>query len=230
MAKKINLSVIVPVYNEAKTIRKVLHALIKVADVAEVVVVDDASSDDSMAEIKKVTHKKLVVAKHVQNRGKGKAIQTGLLRVRGNYVLIQDADLEYDPLDIPSLLEPIKREKTQVVYGSRFLGSRSNMFFWHFVGNKLLNFLVNILYDSILTDLETCYKVMPTDLLKALNLKENDFRIEMEMTCKLLRKRERIIEVPINYVARSYEEGKKITWIDGVYALKTMMLVRLGRL
>jgi dolichol-phosphate hexosyltransferase len=228
MAEKISLSVIVPVYNEEKTVKELLTRLVKIPQVSQVVVVDDFSSDGSVQEIAKVKNSKILLVQHSKNQGKGKAIQTALEKVKGEYVLIQDADMEYDPQDIPLLVEPIKQGKTKVVYGSRFLGSRSNMFFWHFVGNKFLNLVVNILYDSILTDLETCYKVIPAKLMREMELRENDFRIEMEITCKLLKRREHILEVPITYIARGYEEGKKITWVDGFYALWTMTKVKLG--
>jgi hypothetical protein len=144
-------------------------------------------------------------------------------------VLIQDADSEYDPRDIPLLLEPVKRNRADVVYGSRFFGVHTNMFYWHYLGNKFLNWVVNILYNSILSDMETGYKLIPTTLFRELDLRSNDFRIEPEITCKLLKRGVKIIEVPISYVGRTYEEGKKITWRDGFAAISTIISLRFGR-
>lgn len=221
------LSVIVPVFNEEKTVEALLSKLLKIKEVDEVVAVDDNSSDKTPKILKEIKNRKLKILSHKQNQGKGKAIQTGLKAVTGDYVLIQDADLEYDPIEIPKLLSPIEEGKTEVVYGSRFLGPRTNMFFWHYLGNQFLNLVINILYNSILTDMETCYKVMPTKLMKSLNLTTNDFRIEPEITCKLLRQKVRIMEVPITFLARTYDEGKKITWRDGYRALAIIIKVRL---
>jgi len=192
------LSVIVPAYNEAKTIDQVISKLIRYKEVVEVVVVDDASTDDTVKIINRIREKKLKLVKHAKNQGKGAAIKTGLESVTGDYVLIQDADLEYDPEDIEILTQPIKRKRGTVVYGSRFLGPHSNMFFWHMLGNKWLNLLVNVLYDSIVSDMETGYKLIPTQLLRSLKISENDFRIEPEITCKLLKRKITIIEVPIS--------------------------------
>lgn len=228
--KNIRLSVIVPAYNEEKTIKQILTSLLKQKKVYEVIVVDDKSKDKTGKIAKNISSKKLRVISHAKNQGKGKAIQTGLSAVTGNYVLIQDADLEYDPREIPLLLEPIENGRADVVFGSRFFGAHTNMFYWHYVGNKVLNFLVNVLYDTTLSDMETCYKVIPTNIMRSLSLREHDFRIEPEITCKLLRQGVRILEVPITYVGRTYEEGKKITWKDGLKAAKTIILLRLGRM
>jgi hypothetical protein len=149
-----------------------------------------------------------------------------LKKATGEYVLIQDADLEYDPQEIPKLLDPIKHGRAKVVFGSRFFGAHTNMFYWHYLGNKFLNFVVNIMYDTILSDMETCYKLVPRTLMLKLNLKENDFRIEPEISCKLLMQNVKILEVPISYVGRGYEEGKKITWVDGIKALGTIFYIR----
>lgn len=222
------LSVIIPAYNEEKTIGKVLEGLKQVKEVYEIVVVDDCSTDKTGEVVKKSDNPLVKLVRHEKNLGKGKAIQTGLSHVTGNYVLIQDADLEYDPQDIPVLLEPIKRERCEVVYGSRFFGARTSMFYWHYLGNKFLNWVVNILFNSILSDMETGYKLIPTKLFKQLNLKSNDFCIEPEITCKLLKRGVKIVEVPISYVARTYEEGKKITWIDGFSALATILKIKFG--
>ena len=224
----IRLSVLVPAYNEEHTIVRLLRALLKEKDVFEGIVVDDASTDKTFALASSVKNKRIRVIRHTTNQGKGMAIQTALRNVTGNYVLIQDADLEYDPKEIPILLAPIRSGRAKIVYGSRFFGAHTNMFYWHYVGNKLLNFFVNILYDTILSDLETCYKVIPAQLMRDLQLHENDFRIEPEITCKLLRRGERIFEVPITYVGRTYAEGKKITWVDWFLAVQTILKHRVS--
>ncbi|MFH1959612.1 MAG: glycosyltransferase family 2 protein, partial [Patescibacteria group bacterium] len=199
--QKTNLSVIVPVYNEAPTVKKVLDQLIKVKEVKEVIVVNDGSTDDTEKEIKKVINSKKLGVKKIKyfkkpNGGKGSAVRLGLSKVTGDYTLIQDADLEYDPREIPLLLDPLDREGVKVVYGSRFIGSHSNLLFWHRVGNAFLNFLVNLLYNTTLSDMETCYKLLPTDLFRKLNISANAFDMEPEITCKLLRHGHNIFEVP----------------------------------
>jgi hypothetical protein len=226
----IQLSIIVPVYNEEKTIGAVLEKLLALKFVHEIIVVDDGSSDQTASIIKKF------VTKHPQhltfisqtNQGKGAAVRAGINQVTGNYLLIQDADLEYDPQDIPLLLKPVQDGKAQVVYGSRFLGPHTNLLFWHMVGNQFLNFLTNLLYNTTLSDLETCYKLLPVSLVRELQLRENDFRIEPEITCKILRKGIRIFETPISYTGRDFSEGKKISWRDGFGALWTILQLRIG--
>ncbi|HKY73990.1 MAG TPA: glycosyltransferase family 2 protein [Patescibacteria group bacterium] len=224
--KHITLTVLVPAYNEESTIRKILDRLLSQPQVSQVVVVNDASTDRTGAIVRGIKDKRLTLISHKKNMGKGKAIQTGLQRATGTYVLIQDADMEYDPGEIPLLLEPIKIGRAEIVYGSRFFGAHTNMFFWHYIGNQLLNLAVNVLYNSIVSDMETCYKLIPTDLLRSLDLKENDFRIEPEITCKILQGNNKIFEVPITYVGRTYEEGKKITWVDWFYAIGTIIRIR----
>lgn len=212
------LSVIMPVYNESSTVAKILHKLLEQKDVFEVVIVDDGSKDDSALIIKKIKDNRIKFFQK-ENGGKGSAIRYALEKVTGDYVLIQDADLEYEPADIPGLLKPIKDNKVQVVYGSRFLGPHSNLLFWHRVGNSFLNLAINILYNTTLSDMETCYKVIPTALMRELAIKASKFEIEPEITCKILKKGIRIFEVPISYVGRNFLEGKKITWRDGISAL-----------
>jgi glycosyltransferase involved in cell wall biosynthesis len=219
------LSVIVPVYNEAATVKKVLSNLVKVKEVKEVIVVDDGSTDGSQKEIKKVISKKINYFKK-PNGGKGSAVRLGLKKVTGDYTLIQDADLEYDPREIPQLLKPLDREGVSVVYGSRFIGAHSNLLFWHRVGNAFLNFVVNLLYNTTLSDMETCYKLLPTDLFKKLHVSANGFDIEPEITCKLLRRGYNIFEVPISYVGRDFSQGKKITWLDGLDAFRVVVGIR----
>lgn len=223
------LTVLMPAYNEERTIGSVLKELLKIDDVSEVIVVNDCSSDATPAEVKKVKDARVKLINHPHNQGKGAAIRTGLGEASGDYILIQDADHEYDPHDIPTLTDPIKRGRAQIVFGSRFFGTHTNMFYWHYVGNKFLNEVVNIFYNSILSDMETGYKLIPTKIMRDLNLRANDFSIEPEITCKLLKRGEKILEVPISYVGRTYAEGKKITWKDGFAALKTIIALRFSR-
>ena len=224
-ADQLHLSVIVPIYNEEKTVTHILTKLVRSSDVYEVIVVDDGSTDNSLAMIRTIKSKKLQVFSK-SNGGKGSAVRFGLEHVTGSHVLIQDSDLEYDPDDIPVLLEPIRKGRVEVVYGSRFLGSHSNLLFWHRVGNSLLNFVVNIMYDTTLSDMETCYKVLPTELFRSLNIQADKFDLEPEITCKVLRKHIKIFEVPITYVGRDFSEGKKITWRDGFGALTMIFKLR----
>lgn len=223
------LTVIVPAYNEQATIGVILNKLIRIKEVREIIVVDDCSQDKTIQEVKKIKDKRIRLINHTRNLGKGAAIRTGLKETTGDYVLIQDADLEYDPADIPAMLEPVLNQRSTVVFGSRFLGPHSNMFFWHMIANKLLNLMINVMYDAILSDMETGYKLIPTELLRSINLSENDFRIEPEITCKLLKRRAKIMEVPISYVARTYEEGKKIGWEDAFKAVWTIFKLRVLR-
>jgi glycosyltransferase involved in cell wall biosynthesis len=220
------LTVLVPAFNEEKTIGSLLKTLLKQKDVYEVIVIDDHSADKTLEAVGKIKDKRLSVISHQKNQGKGAAIRTGLKKARGNYILIQDADHEYDPADIPILTGPVKRGRAEIVFGSRFYGAHTNMNYLHFVGNKFLNWMVNILYNSILSDMETGYKLIPTQLMRELDLKANDFTIEPEITCKLLKRRKKILEVPISYVGRTYEEGKKITWKDGFVALQKIITLR----
>lgn len=222
------LSVIVPAFNEARTIKKVLERLAKIDEVVEIIVVDDGSTDGTFDIISSHHAKNVRLIRHRRNQGKGAAIRTGLTAVSGDYVLIQDADDEYDPFDIATMIEPVNRGRAEVVFGSRFFGIHTNMFYWHLLGNNFLNWVVNILFNSILSDMETGYKLLPTKLLKELHLTSNDFRIEPEITCKLLKRGIKIMEVPISYVGRTYAEGKKITWKDGIGALHMILLTRFG--
>jgi len=222
------LSVLVPLFNEEKTIAQILERLLKQKAVAEIIVVNDGSTDKSADVVKKFVKKsKKIKLFSKENAGKGSAVRHALKKVTGDYVLIQDADLEYDPEDIPILLEPVLKGRAQVIYGSRFIGAHSNLLFWHRMGNNCLNFLINILYNTTLSDMETCYKLMPTKLMKSLHLTANKFDLEPEITCKILKKGLRIYEVPINYVGRDFSEGKKITWRGGVSALRTIFALKL---
>lgn len=226
------LSVIVPVYNEEATISEILKRLVSVYVVKEVVVVNDGSTDKTDQQIKKFLNSKQKGVKKIsyykkENGGKGTAIRYGLAKVTGDYTLIQDADLEYDPDDIPALMEHIVKGRVDVVYGSRFIGPHSNLLFWHRLGNSLLNFFVNVLYDTTLTDMETCYKVLPTELFRQLDIQSNKFDLEPEITCKLLKRGVKIFEVPITYVGRDFSEGKKISWRDGIDAMRVIFGLRM---
>jgi glycosyltransferase involved in cell wall biosynthesis len=226
------LSVIMPVYNEEATVAEMLRRVVMVPEVKQVIVVNDGSFDGTEKQIQKVMKSGKKGVKKIEyfrkeNGGKGTAIRFGLKKVTGDYTLIQDADLEYDPDDIPALLEHILKGRVDVVYGSRFIGPHSNLLFWHRFGNTILNFLVNIMYDTTLTDMETCYKVLPTKLFRELDIRSNRFDMEPEITCKLLKRGVKIFEVPITYVGRGFEEGKKISWRDGFDALRIIIGLRI---
>ena len=216
------VSVVIPVYNEIDTIEEILARVDKVAIKKEIIVIDDLSIDGTRERLKKIAADKenVKVIYHHRNKGKGAALRTGFASVTGDIVIIQDADLEYDPNEYPKLLEPISDGRADVVYGSRFIGGPHRvLFFWHYVGNKLLTLISNALTNLNLTDMETCYKVFKRQILKDINLKSNRFGFEPEFTAKISKMRLRIYEVPISYSGRTYSEGKKITWKDGIVAL-----------
>ena len=224
-------SIIIPVYNEENTLKecvfRVWQAKMPVGCKKEIVIVNDGSTDRSEKILEKLKIDGLKIISYKQNRGKGCAIRQGIKKASGDYVVIQDADLEYDPQDYIKLFTPILEKKAEVVYGSRFLGPHRNLFFWNMVANKFLSLLTNILYNSTLSDMEVGYKAVPRKLLQSLNLKEDGFGFEPEVTCKILKKGIRIYEVPISYVGREYSEGKKITWQDGVRAVYLLLKYRL---
>jgi len=218
----VKLSVLIPVYNEAATIEHVVERVRAVRVPVEVIVVDDASRDGSGDVLERLRQagRLDVLERHPVNRGKGAAIRAGISRATGDVVVIQDADLEYDPIDLPALMQPILDGKADAVYGSRFQGGPHRvLYFWHSVGNRLLTLLSNMFTNLNLTDMETCYKLVRADLLKRLPLTANRFGFEVEITARLAQAGARIWELPISYSGRTYAEGKKITWRDGLAAL-----------
>lgn len=223
------LSIVIPAYNEVETILQVIERVQAVPYDTQIIVVDDASTDGTRERLDAVDGVGNVeVIKHERNRGKGAALRTGFERVTGDFVIIQDADLEYDPRDYPKLLEPLLDGRADVVYGSRFLGGTHRvLFFWHSVGNRLLTLLSNAMTNINLTDMETCYKAFRAGILKELHFKSDRFGFEPEFTAKVAKRGYRIYEVPISYSGRAYAEGKKITWRDGVAAMFTILRFRL---
>ncbi|MBI4672628.1 MAG: glycosyltransferase family 2 protein [Chloroflexi bacterium] len=217
------VSIVIPCYNERETIEQIVRAVTNapVAD-KEIIVVDDCSTDGTR-EVIETRVKPLVsqVIYHERNQGKGAALRSGFAAVTGDVVIIQDADLEYDPQEYPRLLQPILDGKADVVYGSRFTGAAAHrvVYFWHMVGNKLLTLTSNMFTDLNLTDMETCFKVMRTELVRQIHIQENRFGFEPEITAKLAKLKPRIYEVGISYYGRTYQEGKKIGWKDGVRAI-----------
>ena len=217
----VRLTVVIPVYNEVHTVEALLHRVREVPLNLEVIVVDDGSTDgtrDVLPKLEGTLIDRLVM--HEKNAGKGAALRTGFKHATGDVVVVQDADMEYDPHELPMLLAPILRGKADAVYGSRFLGGPHRvLFFWHSVGNRVLTLLSNMFTDVNLTDMETCYKMVRRELLQSLPLSANRFGIEPELTARLAQAGARIYELPISYDGRSYAEGKKIGWRDGVSAL-----------
>ena len=216
------LSVVIPAYNEEKTIHEIVRRVQAVAIEKEIVIVNDGSSDGTSQALNRIADEcdNIVLIHQTPNRGKGAALRKGFARATGDIILIQDADLEYDPRDYNQLLAPIFDGRADVVYGSRFLGGPHRvLFFWHYVGNKFLTLLSNILNNLNLTDMEVGYKVFRRQILDGIDLKSNRFGFEPEVTAKIARLRPRIYEVPISYSGRNYEQGKKTTWKDGVVAL-----------
>jgi dolichol-phosphate hexosyltransferase len=222
-----DLSVLIPVYNEERTLERLLDAVEERAEVSELVIVDDGSTDRTPEILSGRDFKVPVqVIRHERNRGKGAALRTAIAAATGDVALVQDADLEYDPAEFPLLLAPIERGRAEVVYGSRSFAAHSAYSFWFVIGNKLVTLWTNVLFNSYLSDMETCYKLMPLSVWRSLDLRSDGFDIEPEITAKLLRSGRRIYEVPISYAARGRVEGKKLTWRDGVMALWTLSRIR----
>jgi glycosyltransferase involved in cell wall biosynthesis len=221
------LSVVMPVFNERATIREIVGRVLSVPLRLELIVVDDASTDgtrDMLRELQAERGFKLLLQN--RNQGKGAALRRGFAEVTGDIVVIQDADLEYSPEEFPGLIELICEGRADVVYGSRFLGRHRVFLFTHYAGNKLLTLITNVLYNTILSDMETCYKAMRTEVIRSFSLQSNGFGIEPELTAKIFKRKYRVYEVPITYDGRGYEEGKKITWRDGVVALWVLLKYR----
>ena len=224
------LSVIIPCYNERATVAEIIRRVHEVSPEAEIVLVDDGSTDGTRDIIKNICMEQppyLKVIFHERNGGKGAAIQTGVQATTGDVILIQDADLEYDPRDYPALLRPIQEGRADVVYGSRFLGGpRKAMLFWHMVANKILTLMTNVLYDTILSDMETGYKVFRAPVIKGIRLRARRFDFEPEITAKMLKRKLRIYEVPISFDPREYADGKKIGLKDAFEAVWTLLKYR----
>jgi glycosyltransferase involved in cell wall biosynthesis len=225
------LSIIVPAYNEAKTLRNIVDKVkaVEMPMEIEIVIVDDCSSDDTPRILDELSKRDGIVktVRHTVNQGKGAAIRTAQTMVTGDFVVIQDADLEYDPHEIPKLLKPLIDGVADAVYGSRFLGGPHRvLYYWHYVGNKFLTLLTNVLYNVNLTDMETCYKIMRADLFKGLRLTSDRFGIEPQITAQIVKRRARLYEAPISYYGRTYDEGKKIRWSDALTAVAVLIKER----
>ncbi len=222
------LSVIIPVYNEEATLMEIINRLDAVGVADEILIVDDGSTDGTRALLKELeAREKVRVFYHERNQGKGAAVVTGIRKARGEAMLVQDADLEYDPRDIPSLLKPLEEGIADVVYGSRFLGApRRSTMFWHMVANKLLTLMTNVLYNAILSDMETGYKLFRREIVEGMTIHARRFDFEPEFTAKILKRKVRIFEVPITFNPRDYEEGKKIGLKDAFEAVWTLVKYR----
>ena len=226
------LSVLIPVYDEIETIAEILNQ-VRAVDTGlelEIIVVDDSSTDGSqeiLLQEQSAADTRVIL--HETNQGKGAAVRTAIKHATGDILLVQDADLEYDPREYPALLKPILENRSQVVYGSRFRGApHKAMFFWHMVGNKFLTLVTNILYNTILSDMETCYKVFTREVADKLHLKSPRWGFDPEITARILKMGYRIYEVPISYNGREFYEGKKISWRDGFVVLWTLLKCRIG--
>ena len=221
------LSVVMPAYNERDTIDEIVRRVLAVPLRLELIVVDDCSTDGTRERLQALQRERgFTLVLQAANGGKGAALRAGFARVAGEIVIIQDADLEYSPEEYPSLIELICSGRADVVYGSRFLGRHRVFLFTHYAGNRVLTLLTNVLYNTMLTDMETCFKVMRADVLRSMTLKSNRFGIEPELTAKIFRRGYRVYEIPITYDGRGYSEGKKITWRDGIVAIWTLLKYR----
>jgi glycosyltransferase involved in cell wall biosynthesis len=227
----VKLSVLMPAYNEAATVERALAAVLATSQEKEVILVDDGSTDGTREIITRLgeEHGQVQVFFHQQNQGKGAAVRTALAAATGDVVLIQDCDLEYDPNDYAKLLEPIERGEAQVVFGSRAFASHTSYSFWFVVGNKLVTMATNILFNCYISDMETCYKVMPLEVARKLRLTARGFELEPQITGGLLNLGYQIYEVPVNYTARTRAQGKKLVWRDGIRALQALVQVRMRR-
>jgi len=227
------LSTVMPVYNEALTVESVIRRVFEQPQVAELIIVNDASQDGTCEVLYRLARElpKIKVFEHEVNQGKGAALRTGISHATAPYVLIHDADMEYDPEEYPVLLKPILTGKADVVFGSRFIGGEAHrvLYFWHSVGNRFLTLLSNMFTNLNLTDMETCYKVFRREIIQSIRIEENRFGFEPEITAKVARMNVRIYEVAISYSGRTYEEGKKIGWKDGLSAIRCILKYHLKR-
>jgi glycosyltransferase involved in cell wall biosynthesis len=221
------LSVVMPVFNEADTVEEIIRRVLSVPVRTELIVVDDCSTDGTSGRLARLQEELgFTLLRQTRNGGKGAALRRGFEAVHGDLVVIQDADLEYSPEEYPQLIDLICQGRADVVYGSRFLGRHRVFLFTHYAGNRFLTLLTNILYNTMLSDMETCYKVMRTDVIRSMTLRSDGFGIEAELTAKIFKRGYRVYEVPITYDGRGYEEGKKITWRDGLVALWVLVKYR----
>lgn len=221
------LTVIIPVFNEERTIEQVVRAVAAVPLDTEIVVVDDASVDRTAEILRALESEGLVrVFRQARNQGKGAAVRRGIDEARGDICVIQDADLEYQPSDFPALIRPIVEYGADAVYGSRFLGPHRVFLYWHYAANRFLTWAANVLYDTMLTDMETGYKAVRTEILREMNLRSNTFDIEPEITAKLFKRGRKVFEIPITYNGRTYDEGKKIRAKDGILAVLALLRFR----
>jgi glycosyltransferase involved in cell wall biosynthesis len=229
------ISLVIPAFNEAQTIEALLGRVAALGLDAEMIVVDDGSTDETLAILERLDGEMpgLRVMRLPRNLGKGAAVREGIAASTGEIVLIQDADLEYDPADIPRLIGPLRDGRADVVYGTRLRGGpepqRAHMF-WHYAGNRMLSLLTNVMFNTTISDMEVCYKAFRGDLVRSIRLVSNDFAFEPEITAKVLRRGVRLYEVPIAYYGRTYEEGKKITWRDGIKAIAALARFRFSRI
>jgi glycosyltransferase involved in cell wall biosynthesis len=223
------LSVVMPVYNESDTIEEIVSRVLAIPMRVELIVVDDCSTDGTRAQLAALQEQfKFTLLLQSHNQGKGAALRRGFAVVTGDIVAIQDGDLEYSPEELPTLAQLIMEGRADVVYGSRFLGRHRVFLFTHYLGNRVLTFVTNVLYNTMLSDMETCYKVMRREVLDGLDLQSDGFGIEPEITAKIFKRGFRVYEVPITYDGRGYDEGKKITWKDGIVALWVLIRHRIG--
>jgi len=222
----VKLSVVIPVYNERTTLLEIVNRVKSVPLDKEIILVDDYSTDGTRDLLRQLEKDGAKVFYHERNMGKGAALRTGFQHASGDFVIVQDADLEYDPGEYPKLLQPLLDGRADVVYGSRFSGKRHNMTFLHNLGNQFLTLMTNILFQTSITDMETCYKLFPRKTIQSIQIVSNRFNFEPEITAKLLKRRLRIVEVPISYAGRSFQQGKKITWRDGFSAIWTLVKFR----
>jgi glycosyltransferase involved in cell wall biosynthesis len=221
------LSVVMPVYNERNTVEEIVRRVLAVPMRIELIVIDDVSTDGTTEILERLQRELgFTLLKQPHNGGKGAALRRGFTAVSGDMMIVQDADLEYHPEEFPLLTRLITSGRADVVYGSRFLGTHRVFLLTHYLGNRLLTFITNVLYNTMLTDMETCYKLMRVDVLRSMDLNSNGFGIEPELTAKVFKRRYKVYEVPISYDGRGYEEGKKITWRDGVVALWVLLKYR----